>query len=475
MSGIFGVVAKKECNEDLYYGTDYHSHLGTQFAGLAIYGRELVRKIHDIKGSQFKAKFHEDYLKMQGDKGIGVISARDEQPIVMNSKFGVFAIVTNGYIDNADSLVKELFKRGRSFVEVAEGKINFTELCAKMIISGKNIVDGIEGFFSKIKGSCSLLLLNKEGIYACRDRLGLTPLVIGKKGNSWAVSTESSAFLNLGYKLVKYLEPGEIVLISRTGLKIKRKGAKTKQICSFLWVYTGFPASNYEALNVETSRERCGAQLAKDDNIKADMVAGIPDSGTAHAIGYSMESGVPLRRPLVKYTPGYDRSYTPATQERRDLVARMKLIPIPEIIKGKRIVFCDDSIVRGTQLKNYTIQKLKKHGAREIHLRIACPPLMFPCKFNYSTRSINELAARRAIKAIEGKEPKSLAEYLDENSAEHKKMVAWINRDIGSTTLKYQKLCNMITAIGLPKEKLCLYCWTGKVPKNGVKNASKKR
>ncbi|MBU0547857.1 MAG: amidophosphoribosyltransferase [Candidatus Omnitrophica bacterium] len=475
MSGIFGVVSKKNCAQDLFYGTDYHSHLGTQFAGLAVYGKELTRKIHDIKGSQFKAKLYEDYLKMPGDKGIGVISARDEQPIVTNSKFGPFAIVTNGYIDNADSLAKELFKKGRSFAEVAEGKINFTELCAKMIISAKNIIEGVEGFFAKIQGSCSLLLLNKEGIYACRDRLGLTPLVIGKKGNSWAVSTESSAFLNLGYKLVKYLEPGEIVLISRAGLSIKRKGAKTNQICSFLWIYTGFPASNYEALNVETSRERTGAQLAKDDNIKADMVAGIPDSGTAHAIGYSMESGVPLRRPLVKYTPGYDRSYTPATQERRDLVARMKLIPIPEIIKGKRIVFCDDSIVRGTQLKNYTIQKLKKHGAREIHLRIACPPLMFPCKFNYSTRSINELAARRAIKAIEGKEPKSLTEYLDEKSAKHKKMVDWINRDIGSTTLKYQKLYDMITAIGLPKEKLCLYCWTGKVPKNGVKNAHKKR
>ncbi|MDD5281417.1 MAG: amidophosphoribosyltransferase [Candidatus Omnitrophica bacterium] len=475
MSGIFGVVSKKNCADDLFYGTDYHSHLGTQFAGLAVYGKELTRKIHDIKGSQFKAKFHEDYLKMYGDKGVGVISARDEQPIVMNSKFGPFAIVTNGYIDNADKLAKELFKKGRSFVEVAEGKINFTELCAKMIISSKNIIEGVEGFFTQIQGSCSLLILSKDGIYACRDRLGLTPLVIGKKGSSWAVSTESSAFLNLGYRLVKYLDPGEIVLITRDGLKIKRKGAKTNQICSFLWVYTGFPASCYEGINVETSRERCGALLAKDDNIKADIVAGIPDSGTAHAIGYSMESRVPLRRPLVKYTPGFDRSYTPATQERRDLVARMKLIPIPQIIKGKRIVFCDDSIVRGTQLKNYTIQKLKKHGAKEIHLRIACPPLMFPCKFNYSTRSINELAARRAIKALEGKEPKSLMPYLDEKSAKHKKMVSWINRDIGSSTLKYQKLCDMISAIGLPKEKLCLYCWTGKVPKNGARNANKKR
>ena len=475
MSGIFGVISKRDCAEDLFYGTDYHSHLGTQFAGLAVYGKELTRKIHDIKGSQFKAKFHEDYLKLKGDKGIGIISARDEEPIVMNSKFGPFAICTNGFIENADKIAKELFKNGRSFAEVAEGKINFAEMAAKIIISGKTIVGGVEKLFAKIHGSCSLLLLNKEGIYACRDRLGLTPLVIGKRGKDWAVSTESAAFLNLGYKLVKHLEPGEIILLTKEGMKLKRKGAKTNQICSFLWVYTGFPASNYESINVEASRERCGAQLAKEDDIIADMVAGIPDSGTAHAIGYSMRSGIPLRRPLVKYTPGFDRSYTPVSQGARDLVAKMKLIPVPEIIKGKRIVFCDDSIVRGTQLKNFTIQKLKKHGVKEIHLRIACPPLMFPCKFNYSTRSINELVARRAIKSIEGKEPKDLSKYLDENSKEYKKLVAWVNKDLGSTTLKYQKLDDMITAIGLAKEKLCLYCWTGKEPKNGAKNVHKKR
>lgn len=475
MSGMFGVVASKDCADDLFYGTDYHSHLGTQFAGLAVYGRELARKIHDIKGSQFKAKFHEDYLKLKGNQGIGIISARDEEPIVMNSKFGPFAICTNGFIENAERIAKELFKKGRSFAEVAEGKINFAEMSAKIIISGKTIVDGVERLFAKINGSCSLLILNKEGIYACRDRLGLTPLVIGKKGRDWAVSTESAAFLNLGYKLVKHLEPGEIILLTKEGLKLKRRGSRNNQICSFLWVYTGFPASNYESINVETSRERCGAKLAKEDDIVADMVAGIPDSGTAHAIGYSMQSGVPLRRPLVKYTPGFDRSYTPVSQARRDLVARMKLIPVPEIIKGKRIVFCDDSIVRGTQLKNFTIQKLKKHGVKEVHLRIACPPLMFPCKFNYSTRSIAELVARRAIKALEGKEPKSLSKYLDENSKEYQKMVAWINRDLGSTTLKYQKLDDMVAAIGLPKEKLCLYCWTGKVPKNGAKNVCQKR
>ncbi|MFA5403118.1 MAG: amidophosphoribosyltransferase [Candidatus Omnitrophota bacterium] len=473
MSGIFGVISKKDCGEDLFYGTDYHSHLGTQFAGLAVFGQSLQRKIHDIRGSQFKAKFHEDYKKLEGKKGIGVISARDEQPIVINSKFGPFAITTNGYIDNAGKLARELFREGRSFSEVTDGRVNLTELAAKMIIRGKNIVDGIEKMFLKIEGSCSLMLLNKDGIYAARDRLGLTPLVVGKRGRDWAVTTETSAFLNLGYKIVKHLEPGEIVLFNESGMRLKRKGAKTNQICSFLWIYTGFPASCYENINVEMSRERCGCMLAKTDNINADMVAGIPDSGTAHAIGYSMESGIPLRRPLVKYTPGFDRSYTPVSQEKRDLIARMKLIPIPEIIKGKRLVFCDDSIVRGTQLKNYTIRKLKQSGAKEIHLRIACPPLMFPCKFNYSTRSIHELAARKAVKALEGSDIKNLSGYLNENSPEYKKMVEWIKKDLGATTLKYQKLKDMIEAIGLPENKLCLYCWTGKAPKNGVKKGKK--
>jgi amidophosphoribosyltransferase len=464
MSGIFGVVTKKECNEDLYYGTDYHSHLGTQFAGLAVFGKELQRKIHDIRGSQFKAKFHEDYKAMPGRMGIGVISARDEQPIVVNSRFGPFAIVTNGYIDNADALARKLFKEGKSFSEITDGRVNLTELAAKIVISNKNIVGGILKMFAKIEGSCSLLLLNKEGIYAARDKHGITPLVIGRRGNDWAVTTETSAFLNLGYKIVKYLEPGEIVLLDKTGLKTKRKGIKTNQICSFLWVYTGFPASYYDNINVETARERCGACLAAKDNIKADMVAGIPDSGTAHAVGYSMRSGIPLRRPLVKYTPGFDRSYTPPSQEKRDLIARMKLIPIPEIIKGKRIVFCDDSIVRGTQLKNYTIKKLREHGAKEIHLRIACPPLLFPCKFNYSTRSIHELAARKAIKALEGSDIKNIRKYINENSEGYKKMVNWITKDVGATTLTFQKLEDMIKAIGLPKHKLCLYCWTGRHP-----------
>jgi amidophosphoribosyltransferase len=465
MSGIFGVISKQDCLNDLFYGTDYHSHLGTQFAGLAVWGKELKRKIHDISGSQFKTKFYEDYKTMRGTYGIGVISAKEEQPIVVNSKFGSFAIVVNGFIDNAKELVDELFKNGESFSEVIDGQVNTPELIAKLIVRGKDIVDGIDYMFSKIQGSCSLLLLNKDGIYAARDRYGYTPLAIGERGDDWAVTTESCAFYNLGFKIKKFVAPGEIVLLDASGLKAKRKGRTCNQICSFLWIYTGFPASSYEGINVEMSRERCGRCLAANDTVKADMASGIPDSGTAHAIGYAMASGVPFRRPLVKYTPGFDRSYTPPSQETRDLIARMKLIPIPEIIKGKSIVFCDDSIVRGTQLKNYTIQKLKDCGAKEIHLRIACPPLMFPCKFNFSTRTLHELAARRAIKTLEGREPRDINEYLNEGSAKYKKMVDWIAKDLGATSLKYQKLDDMVSAIGLPKDKLCIYCWTGEQSK----------
>ena len=461
MSGIFGVVSKNDCTQDLFYGTDYHSHLGTQFGGLAVWGKELTRKIHDISSAQFKAKFYEDYKKMQGNKGIGVISAKDEQPICINSKFGPFAIVVNGFVDNTSDLAKRLYSEGESFSEVTDGKVNLSELVAKLIIHGKTIIDGIEDMFAKIKGSCSLLILNKEGIYAARDRYGYTPLIVGQRDNDWAVTTETAAFYNLGFKIKKYIQPGEIILIDEQGMRPLRKGRDVNKICAFLWIYTGFPTSSYEGINVEMTREKCGRFLAKDNNIQADMVAGIPDSGTAHAVGYAMESGIAFRRPMIKYSPGFDRSYTPPSQETRDLVAKMKLIPIPEIIKDKRIVFCDDSIVRGTQLKNYTIQKLSECGAKEIHLRIACPPLMFPCKFNYSTRSIHELAARRAIRAIEGKDIEDVSKYLDESSSEYKKMVEWIAKDLGATTLRYQRLDDMVKAIGLPKDKLCLYCWTG--------------
>jgi len=316
-----------------------------------------------------------------------------------------------------------------------------------------------------IEGSCSLLILNRDGIYAARDRFGYTPLVIGKRADAYAVASETSAFPNDDFKILKYLAPGEILLLNENGLSTQREGNAEMQICTFLWIYTGFPASDYEGVNTEASRERCGRALArKDKDIQVDLVAGVPDSGTSHAIGYAMESGKPLRRPLVKYTPGYGRSYTPPTQRIRDLVAKMKLIPIREIIAGNRIAICDDSIVRGTQLKNFTINKLWEAGAKEIHVRPACPPLMFPCKFCLSTRSTHELAARKAIRSIEGQDVEDVSEYVDPDSPKYRKMVDWIAKDLGVTTLRYQTVDDMVEAIGLPKEKLCLYCWTGECP-----------
>ncbi len=464
MSGIFGVISKKgDCAQDLFYGTDYHSHLGTQYGGMAVLGEKFTRQIHDLSQTQFKSKFYEDYKRMKGNKGIGVISDLDEQPIYLRSKFGPFCIVTNGLVENSEELMKKLLEEGGSFSEVSKGVVNVTELAAKLISTGSNFIDGIQKMFDVIDGSCSLLLLNKDGIYAARDRFGYTPLVIGKSQDAWAVTTETSAFPNLGFEVTKYLNPGEIVLINEKGIQDKRHGDKVNQICSFLWIYTGFPASSYDGINVEITREKCGRALARGDkDIEVDIVAGVPDSGTSHAIGYAMESGKPYRRPLVKYTPGYGRSYTPPSQQTRDLIAKMKLIPIKEIINGNRIAVCEDSIVRGTQLKNFTVKKLWDGGAKEIHVRPACPPLMFPCRFNLSTRSINELAARKAIRALEGKDIDDVSKYMDHTSKEYKKMVEWIAKDLEVTTLRYQTVDNMVKAIGTAKEKLCLYCWTGK-------------
>ena len=466
MSGICGVVSKNDCVQDLFYCTDYHSHLGTEYGGIAVLGEDFQRQIHKISQSQFKSKFYEDYQHMQGNKGIGVISAQDEQPMYLNSRFGPFCLVTNGFIENTQELTAELLGKGVSFAEVSKGLVNQTELVAKLINQGKNLIAGIENVFDKIKGSCSLLLLNNEGIYAARDRFGYTPLVVGQRNGASAVTSETCAFVNSGFKITKYIEPGEIILLGENGLEFKKKGTECEQICAFLWIYTGFPASNYDGINTEVVREKCGRHLAgHDKDIEADVVAGVPDSGTAHAIGYAMESKVPYRRPLVKYTPGYGRSYTPPSQETRDLVAKMKLIPIKEIVEGNRIVICDDSIVRGTQLKNFTINKLWDSGAKEIHARPACPPLMFPCRFNLSTRSIHELAARKAIKGIEGYDLGDVSEYADHNTEKYKKMIEWIAKDLSVTTLRYQTVDDMVEAIGLPKEKLCLYCWTGKCPK----------
>ncbi|MFZ5803042.1 MAG: amidophosphoribosyltransferase [Candidatus Omnitrophota bacterium] len=473
MSGIFGTVIKKgDCGQDLFYGTDYHSHLGTEFGGLAVLGERFTRHIRHISQAQFKSKFYDDYAQMKGNKGIGVISDADVQPIFLHSRFGPFCLVMTGLIDNKQRLEEKLLAEGETFAESGETGVNATELVAKLIARGKNVVDGIERMFDTIQGSCSLLLLNAEGVYAARDRLGYTPLVIGQKENGWAVATESCALSNLGYEMKKELMQGEIVLIREGGLVSKREADPDKQICTFLWIYTGFPASSYEGINVEVTRERCGRALARrDKDIRVDVVSGVPDSGAAHAQGYAMESGKPFRRPLVKYTPGYGRSYTPPSQATRDLVARMKLIPIPEIISGNSIVVCEDSIVRGTQLKNFTVSKLWDAGAKEVHVRPACPPLLFPCRFCLSTRSRSELVARRAIKALEGKDIDDISEYLDPASEKYKKMVEWIRKDLEVTTLRYQTIEDMVGAVGLPKEKLCLYCWTGGSPLSSKEEA----
>ena len=461
MSGIFGIVSKKNCADTLLYGTDYHSHMGTEYGGMAVFGKRFYRSIHDISKSQFKSKFFDEYKEMKGNLGIGVISDRDPQPLIIGSKFGAFAIVVAGLVENVNELALELLREGETFGEMSSGGINSVELVAKLITRGKTLPEGIEGTYDKIRGSASILLLKKNGIYAARDRLGRTPLVVGEKEGEYAIATETCSFINLGFRISKYLTPGEIVFMGRSGLEGKSAGKKKNQICAFLWIYTGYPASSYEGISVELVRERCGKSLARDDNIRADLVAGVPDSGVGHAIGYAIESGLPYRRPLVKYSAGYGRSYTPPSQEIRDLVATMKLIPVEEVIRGNRIILCEDSIVRGTQLKNYTIKKLKEGGAKEIHIRPACPPLMFPCRFALSTRSAEELAARKAIRALEGGDIEDIREYIDPRSRKYHQMVEWIRKELGVTTLRYQEIDAMVEAIGLPPEKLCLYCWRG--------------
>ncbi len=461
MSGIFGIVSKNNCASNLLYGTDYHSHMGTEYGGMAVLGERFYRSIHDISKSQFKSKFYDEYKEMKGPFGIGAISDKDAQPLIIGSKFGNFAIVSAGLVENTNELAAELLEQGETFGEMSSGGVNSVELIAKLINRGKTLIDGISGFYERIKGSASIIIMKDDGIYAARDRLGRTPLVVGEKDGDYVIATETCSFLNLGYKIKKYLEPGEIVHVGKKGLEEKSSGKKDNQICSFLWIYTGYPASSYEGISVELVRERSGRYLAKNDNVKADLVAGVPDSGVGHAIGYAQASGLPYRRPLVKYTPGYGRSYTPPTQEIRDLVATMKLIPIKDVITGNRIVLCEDSIVRGTQLKNYTAKKLWESGAKEVHVRPACPPLMFPCKFALSTRSTDELVARRAIRALEGKEIEDIGDYLDDRTEKYRKMVDWIAKELDVTTLRYQRIDDMIEAIGLPREKLCLHCWIG--------------
>ena len=465
MGGFFGVVSKKDCVDDLFYGTDYHSHLGTRRGGLAVReGQGFSRCIHDISNAQFRSKFESDITRLHGSMGIGVISDYEDQPLIIGSHLGPYAIVTVGKILNTEEMVRAAFKkRTTHFSEMSCGEINPTELVATIVNQGATFEEGLHMAQEAVQGSCSILLLTEKGIYAARDRFGRTPVVLGSKPGSLAMTMETCALPNLGYAVKHYLGPGEIILATPDGFSQLKKPGKRLQVCAFLWVYYGYPASSYENINVEQCRYRCGACLAKRHNVKVDFVSGIPDSGTGHALGYATATGLPYCRPFVKYTPTWPRSFMPPDQAVRDLVATMKLIPIQDIIHGKRLLFCEDSIVRGTQLKD-TIKRLFENGAKEVHMRPACPPLLFGCKFLNFSRSKSEadLAARRAIWEMEGAGERDLRPYCKENSPLYEAMIERIRYRMGLTTLVYQKLDDLIEAIGLPREKLCTYCWTGK-------------
>jgi len=464
MGGFFGVAAKDDCVADVFYGTDYHSHLGTRRGGMAIMGEAgITRSIHDITNAQFRSKFDDELGNMRGRSGIGVISDYEDQPLIIGSHLGVYGIVTVGVVKNLNAIACDAYEgRATHFSEMSGGEINATELIATLINKESTFQDGITRAQDLIQGSCSLMLLTKQGIYAARDRFGRTPVIIGRKDGAWAAALETCALPNLGYAVDRYLGPGEIVRITADGVEQIKPPGDRLQICAFLWVYYGYPASHYEGINVEDVRNKCGAALARRDDVEIDCVAGIPDSGTGHAIGYANEKGCPYRRPFVKYTPTWPRSFMPQDQRVRDMVARMKLIPVNELIEGQRLMFCEDSIVRGTQLKG-TIKRLFGLGAREIHMRPACPPLLYGCKFlNFSrSRSELDLAGVRAINALEGSPDRDRETYADASSDKHAKMVEWICDELKLTTLKYQRLGDLVEAIGLPKEKLCTYCWDG--------------
>jgi len=464
MGGLFGITSRTDCVKDLFFGTDYHSHLGTVRGGMAVQnGEGITRFIHDVTNAQFRSKFEDDLPHMQGTQGIGVISDYDDQPLIIRSHLGVFGIVTVGVIQNAGALLEQAFvKKSAHFSEMTGGEINPTELVATLICQEATFEAGIERAQQAVEGSCSLLLLTEKGIYAARDRFGRTPLITGSKEGAFAVTSETCAFPNLDLEIDKFLGPGEVVLMTPDGVERKKAPEKLLQICAFLWVYYGYPASDYENINVEFVRNRCGASLARRDDVDVDLVAGIPDSGTAHAVGYATERKLPYRRPFVKYTPTWPRSFMPQDQSIRDLVARMKLIPVQALIEGQRLLFCEDSIVRGTQLQD-TIRVLFKAGAKEIHMRPACPPLIHSCKFlNFSrSRSELDLAGRKAVHDLEGDGKPDLAKYADPDSQEYASMVKGIASRLGLTSLRYQRLPDLVEAIGLPKDRLCTYCWDG--------------
>ncbi len=471
MGGFFGVASKEDCMFDLFFGTDYHSHLGTRRAGMAVYDKEkgFDRAIHNIENSPFRTKFDKDVSAMAGGLGIGCISDYEPQPLIVRSHHGTYAIVTVGKINNTEEIVKNLFEGGHShFLEMSGGDVNATELVAALINQRDNLIDGIRYAQDTIDGSMTMLLLTPRGIYAARDKLGRTPVAVGKKEGAYCVSFESFAYLNLGYTDERELGPGEIAIVTPEGAKTLIKPGKDMKICTFLWVYYGYPSSSYEGVSVEEMRYRCGAKLAQRDHFEGasrpDTVAGVPDSGIAHAVGYANESGIPFSRPFIKYTPTWPRSFMPTMQTQRNLIARMKLIPVHELIQNKSLLLIDDSIVRGTQLRE-TTEFLYQRGAKEVHVRPACPPLLYGCKYiNFSrSTSLMDLITRRVIKEMEGtEEPASIEKYADPETPEYQAMVSAIGRRQNFTSLRYHRLDDLMESVGIDKYKLCTYCWDGK-------------
>ncbi len=464
MGGFFGITAQHDCIADLLFGTDYHSHLGTRRGGLVVRdGDGFTRSIHDISNTQFRSKFEPELSRFSGTMGLGVISDHEPQPLIIASHLGMYAIVTVSKINNLERLASEAFKlRPTHFTEVSSIGFNPTEMVAALINQERTFEEGIQRAMEAIDGSCSLLLMTEDAIYAGRDRLGRTPITIGTKDGAFAAALESCALPNVGFAVDRQLGPGEVVRITAEGVEQVVPAGDHMQICTFLWIYYGYPASSYEGINAEAARNRCGMALARRDDVDADFVAGIPDSGIGHAIGYAAGAGMPYRRPFVKYTPTWPRSFMPQDQRVRDLVAKMKLIPVPELIDGNRIMFCEDSIVRGTQLRDI-IRRLYHYGAKELHMRAACPPLVHSCKFlNFSqSKSEMDLAARKAILDIDGAFDSHLEEFTDHTTDRHAAMVDHIGEQLGLTTLRYQRLDDMVEAVGMPRDHVCTYCWTG--------------
>lgn len=466
MGGFFGVASKEDCLFDLFFGTDYHSHLGTRRGGMAVFGENgFDRAIHNIENAPFRTKFDKDMQEMKGHMGIGCISDYEPQPLIVRSHHGTYAITTVGKINNSNEIVEEVFTKGNShFLEMSGGDINPTELTAALINQKENFIEGIHFAQEMIDGSLTLMVLTEKGIYAARDKMGRTPLVTGKKDGAYCAAFESFSYLNLGYENARELGPGEIAIITPEGIKTLLAPGKDMKICTFLWVYYGYPSSSYEGVSVEQMRYDCGAKMAQRDNVEPDIVAGVPDSGTAHAVGYANQSGIPFSRPFIKYTPTWPRSFMPTIQTQRNLIAKMKMLPVHDLIKDKKLLLIDDSIVRGTQLRE-TTEFLYQSGAKEVHIRPACPPLLYGCKYLNFSRSNSEmdLIARRVIARLEGDNVSDevLKEYADPESEKYEQMIEEIRKELNFTSLRFNRLDDMLDAVGIEPCRLCTYCWNG--------------